>query len=207
MNKEGGEGRSKESVQGRKRWREGKKRREKGIKKRGGGGCGCAGEAARVVQQVGVCRWWRGCRVSAGGEEERVGGRRERKEKKRRKEEGLKQVLQKHDHVLAGRDVGDALRVLNYNNMSMAWSQPNQYWRKLRSISNTQMFTNQRLDSGQGLRRLKMQELLANMLEKSEMREAVDIGEAAFVAMINLISSTIFTLDLVDVDSGDRSWQ
>ncbi|RWR87571.1 geraniol 8-hydroxylase-like protein [Cinnamomum micranthum f. kanehirae] len=111
------------------------------------------------------------------------------------------EVLQNKDRFLSGRKIVDATRALNFNESSMAWSQPNQYWRKLRAISKTQLFSNQILDAGQGLRHHKVRELIANMLEKSAAREAVDIGKAAFVTAINLIANSIFSTNVVDMDS------
>ncbi|KAJ8650116.1 hypothetical protein MRB53_003139 [Persea americana] len=94
-----------------------------------------------------------------------------------------KEILQKHDHVLAGRTVVDTLRTLGFNEFAMAFSQPNQHWRRLRAICNTQIFTTRRLDSYQGLRRLKVQELLAHMREKSQTGLPVDVIEVAFVTV------------------------
>lgn len=38
------------------------------------------------------------------------------------------------------------------------------------------------------------------MLKKSEAREAIDIGEAAFVTVINMISNGILSSNVVDMD-------
>lgn len=111
-----------------------------------------------------------------------------------------KEVLQ-NDRFPSGRKVVDAALVFNFNGSSMGWSQPDPYWRTLRAICNNHMFANQRLDSSQGLRRLKVRELISNMLEKSAMKEVVDIGQAAFVATINWISTTIFCMNVVDLNS------
>ncbi|RWR80714.1 geraniol 8-hydroxylase-like protein [Cinnamomum micranthum f. kanehirae] len=112
-----------------------------------------------------------------------------------------KEILQKQDHLLAGRTVVDSVCTLDYNDSAMAFSQPNQHWRRLRAVCNTQIFTTQKLDSYQGLRRLKVQELLAHMREKSQMGQPVEIVEAVFVTTLNLISNTVFSVDLVGLNT------
>ncbi|KAL6008037.1 hypothetical protein ACLOJK_033543 [Asimina triloba] len=112
-----------------------------------------------------------------------------------------KLVLQKNDQVFAGRTVVDAVRVLNYEDASMVWLQPNSAWRKLRMLCNTHIFTTQRLDASQALRRHKVQELLAYVREHCREGKSVDIGKAAFAATFNLVSNTLFSVDLVDPNS------
>ncbi|XP_058089302.1 geraniol 8-hydroxylase-like [Magnolia sinica] len=112
-----------------------------------------------------------------------------------------KEVLQKNDQAFAGRTVVDAVRVLHHDEASMVWSQPNPHWRNLRMMCNTHIFTTQRLDTSQGLRRQKVQELVAHVRENSRTGHAVDIGQAAFNTTLNLISNTVFSVDLVDPKS------
>ncbi|KAJ8650121.1 hypothetical protein MRB53_003144 [Persea americana] len=112
-----------------------------------------------------------------------------------------KEILRRHDHVLAGRPVVHSVCTLGYNDSSIPFSQPNQHWRRLRSICNTQVFTTQKLDSYQYLRRRKVQELLDHMREKSQTGQPVEIGEAAFATSLNLLSNTVFSVDLVGLNS------
>ncbi|KAG9445958.1 hypothetical protein H6P81_012086 [Aristolochia fimbriata] len=113
-----------------------------------------------------------------------------------------KEVLQRHDQALAGRTVADAVRALQYCETTMAWLPPNPHWRKLRMICNTQMFTTHRLDSNQALRHQKVQELVSHLQQQRE----VNIGMVTFVTVLNLISNTIFSVDLV-LDIGSDSVQ
>ncbi|XP_058086094.1 geraniol 8-hydroxylase-like [Magnolia sinica] len=112
-----------------------------------------------------------------------------------------KEVLQKHDHTFAGRSVVDAARVLHHNESSMVWLPAEQQWRKLRTICNTHIFATQRLDADQGLRRHKVNEIMAHVAEQCIKGEAVDIGQAALVTNLNLISNIVFSVDLVDPNS------
>ncbi|XP_058104709.1 geraniol 8-hydroxylase-like [Magnolia sinica] len=112
-----------------------------------------------------------------------------------------KEILQKNDKVLSGRTVVDAIRALRHHEASMAWLPPNTRWRRLRFLCNTHIFTTQRLDSSQDLRQKKVQELIAYIGENCRTGRAVDIGKAAFVTALNLISNTVFSVDLVDLNS------
>ncbi|KAK1323796.1 Geraniol 8-hydroxylase [Acorus calamus] len=71
-----------------------------------------------------------------------------------------REILQKNDQHLASRFVPDAVHVFDYDKKSMVWSPLNHFWHNIKRISATQLFTNQRLDANQGLRRAKVQELL-----------------------------------------------
>lgn len=112
-----------------------------------------------------------------------------------------KEVLQKNDQALSGRTVADAVRALHYHESTMAWSPATAYWRRLRMLCNTHMFTAQRLDASQGLRQQKVQQLIAYMHKNSQLGRAVNIGQAAFVTTLNLLSNAVFSMDLVDLNS------
>ncbi|XP_077245706.1 geraniol 8-hydroxylase-like [Tasmannia lanceolata] len=112
-----------------------------------------------------------------------------------------KEVLQKNDQAFAGRTVLDAVRALRHNEASMVFLNPNPYWKKLRMLSNTQIFTSQRLDSNEGLRRQKVQQLVSHIGNNCTTGRAVDIGRAAFACTLNLLSNTTFSVDLVDPNS------
>ncbi|XP_058069880.1 geraniol 8-hydroxylase-like [Magnolia sinica] len=112
-----------------------------------------------------------------------------------------KEVLQKNDQALSGRTVVDAVRAQNYHESTMGWQPANSNWRKLRMMYNTQMFTAQRLDANQALRRQKVQELIAHMRQSCLGGQVVDIGRAAFVTTLNLLSNSIFSVDLVNPSS------
>ncbi|XP_042493890.1 geraniol 8-hydroxylase-like [Macadamia integrifolia] len=112
-----------------------------------------------------------------------------------------KEVLQTHDQAFAGRTVLDSVRVLNHHLASMVFLPPSSQWRNLRKLCNNQIFTTQRLHASESLRRQKVRELLAHVRESAQMGRAVDIGQAAFTTTLNLLSNTIFSLDVARLDS------
>ncbi|XP_061367266.1 geraniol 8-hydroxylase-like [Gastrolobium bilobum] len=112
--------------------------------------------------------------------------------------EMAKEVLQTHDQFLSNRDVPHAVEVFNHEKYSMTFLPVSPQWRDLRKICNTQLFSNKTLDASQDLRRMKLQELLHDINQSSLISEAVDIGAAAFNTVINLLSNTIFSVDLFE---------
>ncbi|WOL04338.1 hypothetical protein Cni_G13059 [Canna indica] len=110
-----------------------------------------------------------------------------------------REVLQKHDSVFANRSIPEAARVLSYTDASLVWLPPSHWWHNLRKIYNTQLFTPQRLDAHQSLRREKVGELTQFISDSASKGLPVEIGRVAFVAALNLISRTIFSVDLVDL--------
>lgn len=64
------------------------------------------------------------------------------------------------------------------------------------------MFSTQRLDASRELRRGKLQKLVGYVQQRCVDGKVVDIGEAAFVTSLNLISSTLFSIDFADYEEG-----
>ncbi|KAL3649500.1 hypothetical protein CASFOL_005903 [Castilleja foliolosa] len=83
----------------------------------------------------------------------------------------------------------------------MGWLPAGGQWRKLRRICKEQMFSAARLDATQGLRKEKLDKLREHIKACSESGRAVDIGGAAFTTSLNLISATLFSLDMATFDS------
>ena len=75
------------------------------------------------------------------------------------------------------------------------------WWRNLRKICNFELFASKILDANQNLRCKKVQELLTDIHKSSLAGDAVDIGRAAFKTSLNLLSNTIFSMDLANENS------
>ncbi|KAL5751048.1 hypothetical protein ACOSP7_025651 [Xanthoceras sorbifolium] len=112
-----------------------------------------------------------------------------------------KEILQNHDMSFCNRTVPDALLAKQHDEFSMAWLPVSTAWRNLRKISNSHIFTSQKLDANQYLRHQKIQQLLAHVQESCRAGKAIDIGQAAFNTSLNLLSNTIFSVDLADPSS------
>ncbi|XP_042493502.1 geraniol 8-hydroxylase-like [Macadamia integrifolia] len=112
-----------------------------------------------------------------------------------------KEILQTHDQALAGRMVLDVVRALNHHQASVVWLPPYSRWRNLRKLCNNQIFTSQRLNASESLRRQKIGELVAHVRESAQMGRSVDIGQFAFATSLNLLANTMFSVDLARPES------
>ncbi|KAJ6326852.1 hypothetical protein OIU78_013860 [Salix suchowensis] len=112
-----------------------------------------------------------------------------------------KEVLQKHDLNFCNRTIVDAVRAHDHHEAGIVWLPVAARWRSLRKICNSHIFTPQKLDANQDLRRKKVQDLLAEVQERCLVGEAVDLRQAAFTATLNALSNTVLSLDLTDLSS------
>ncbi|KAK8495828.1 hypothetical protein V6N11_009612 [Hibiscus sabdariffa] len=112
-----------------------------------------------------------------------------------------KEILQKHDLGFLNRTILDSVRACNHYEVGLPWLPMSPLWRTLRKVCNTHIFNNLKLDASEHLRRDKIQQLIAHVGKSCLKGEAINIGQAAFDATINLLSNTIFSVDLVDPNS------
>lgn len=112
-----------------------------------------------------------------------------------------KQILQNHDVSFCNRMVPDPVRATHHDQYSPVWLPVNPLWRNLRKITNSYIFTTQKLDENEHLRRRKISQLIDFVKESCLAGRVIDIGQAAFSTIVNLISNTIFSVDLADPSS------
>ncbi|XP_027191382.1 geraniol 8-hydroxylase-like [Cicer arietinum] len=108
-----------------------------------------------------------------------------------------KEILQTHDQLLSDRAIPNSIEVHDHHKHSMTFLPISPLWRELKKICNNQLFSNKTLDESRKLRKQKLEEILNDIHQSSLNNEAVDIGNLAFKTSINLLSNTIFSLDLV----------
>ncbi|XP_004232064.1 geraniol 8-hydroxylase-like [Solanum lycopersicum] len=109
-----------------------------------------------------------------------------------------KQVLQKQDLAFSSRTIPDAICANNHHQFSVVFLPAASRWRSLRKILNSNMFSSNKLDATQHLRSQRMQDFIGYCSKCSQTGESVNIGKAAFETMVNLLSNTIFSKDVVD---------
>ncbi|KAL2477933.1 Cytochrome [Forsythia ovata] len=83
----------------------------------------------------------------------------------------------------------------------MAWLPVNNQWRKLRRIWKEHMFSLQSLDAREGKRREKLHKLCDYLNQHCVNGHVVDITEATFTTSLNMISSTLFSVDFAGFNS------
>ncbi|VVA36199.1 PREDICTED: geraniol [Prunus dulcis] len=112
-----------------------------------------------------------------------------------------KQVLRTHDQFFCNRTIPDAVQAYKHAKYAMPWLTVSPTWRNLRKICNSQLFAAKVLDANQANRHLKVQELIADVKESVVKGKAVEVGRAAFKTTLNLMSRTVFSVDLADQNS------
>ncbi|GMJ06013.1 cytochrome P450, family 76, subfamily C, polypeptide 6 [Hibiscus trionum] len=112
--------------------------------------------------------------------------------------EMAKQVLLTHEETFSDRTVSDAVASQPNHESTLAWAVGDVRWRNRRRLCNTQLFTVQRLNSLQHLRHQKVQQLIEHIDKQRVSGSQVKIVEVTFATALNLISSTIFSTDIVD---------
>ncbi|KAK9177380.1 hypothetical protein WN944_029402 [Citrus x changshan-huyou] len=110
-----------------------------------------------------------------------------------------KAILKKHDSSFCDRKVPESIlsQPYRHHEFSLVWLPVSTLWRSFRKICDMYIFTSQKLDASQDLRRKKIKDLLAYVEENCRAGKAIDFGQAAFNTSLNLLSNTIFSIDLV----------
>ncbi|KAI8542236.1 hypothetical protein RHMOL_Rhmol08G0122800 [Rhododendron molle] len=109
-----------------------------------------------------------------------------------------REVLQKQDLAFSTRSVPNTVHAHGHNKYSVAWLPVADQWRSLRKALNSNIFSGNRIDASQNLRRQKVQELIEHAGKCCREGVAVDIGTAAFKTSLNLLSNTVFSVDMAD---------
>ncbi|KAK8497072.1 hypothetical protein V6N11_050894 [Hibiscus sabdariffa] len=113
--------------------------------------------------------------------------------------EMAKQVLQTHAQSFSDRPIPDAIASMPNLELSLVWSpSDDSRWRKLRGLCSTQLFSAQKLNSLQFLRYQKVEQLIQHIKNRSLSNSQVNVGEVLFATTLNLIFSTMFSIDIVD---------
>jgi cytochrome P450 len=118
--------------------------------------------------------------------------------------DAAEEAFSKHDKRLSGRAIPDAARALGFSDRSMIWlpsSDP--LWKSLRGIVATNLFTPRGLAAARGVRERKVRDLVSYF--RGRAGREVDVGEAVYGGVLNLVSSVFFSVDVVDV--GGKSAQ
>ncbi|KAI3975129.1 hypothetical protein MKX01_038457 [Papaver californicum] len=116
-----------------------------------------------------------------------------------------KEILQKHDQSISSRIVLDVITIGDHHKSSMIWLPVSPQWRNLRKFANSLLFTPQRLDSHQYLRQQKCNDLISHVHQNASSGSVVDVGQAAFTTLLNLMSNSFFSVDLADYSSDSGS--
>ncbi|CAO2206972.1 unnamed protein product [Urochloa humidicola] len=116
------------------------------------------------------------------------------------------EAFTRHDRSLAARAVPDAVRALGFSERSVVWmpsSDPR--WRALRGVVAAHVFAPRSLAAARRARERKARDLVGHLRGRAGSgREAVAVGEAVYGGVLNLVSSALFSADVVE-DLGAES--
>ncbi|KAK9668242.1 hypothetical protein RND81_13G044100 [Saponaria officinalis] len=109
---------------------------------------------------------------------------------------GMLQAALKNDILVSNRYIIEAVTPQNHHEKSVGFLPVGPKWRTLRKICNSQIFSNSKLENTQYIRRKVVRDLASFVKKSSENGDVVDINLAAFTSSLNLLSNTIFSVDL-----------
>ncbi|GJN16007.1 hypothetical protein PR202_gb02957 [Eleusine coracana subsp. coracana] len=111
--------------------------------------------------------------------------------------DAAREAFARHDRRLAARTVPDTVRALGFSERSMIWlPSTHQRWRTMRGIVATHIFSPRSLEAVRGVRERKVHELLNYF--RGRAGQEVDVGKAVYHGVLNLVSSTFFSVDVVE---------
>ncbi|KAF8769487.1 hypothetical protein HU200_006522 [Digitaria exilis] len=106
---------------------------------------------------------------------------------------------------LSARAVPDMARAAGFAERSMIWlPSSDQRWKSLRGVVATHAFSPRSLAAARGVRERKVRDMVSYI--RVHAGQPVDVGGAVYGGTINLVSSALFAVDVVD-DVGDESAQ
>ncbi|KAK9146227.1 hypothetical protein Sjap_006130 [Stephania japonica] len=108
------------------------------------------------------------------------------------------QVLKTHDRILSGRFAPHSVRIKGYFEHSMVWADCTDYWKMVRKIWRTELFSTKMLDAQAGIRERKVGELMGFLRRKEG--EVVRFADVIFGCILNILGSVVFNNDVYDYD-------
>ncbi|KAL1547481.1 unspecific monooxygenase [Salvia divinorum] len=115
--------------------------------------------------------------------------------------EMAREILQKQGLVFSMPFSAEAVCVLGHEHMSMGLlSTSSAQWRKLRRISKEHLFSPPALQASQHLRRERLRKLAEHV---SNCGGPMNVGEATFTTMSNLMFGTLFSIEVAGFDDSD----
>ncbi|XP_058093543.1 probable (S)-N-methylcoclaurine 3'-hydroxylase isozyme 2 [Magnolia sinica] len=107
------------------------------------------------------------------------------------------EILKTHDRVFSGRYVFHNFRIENHVEYSMVWSECNDYWKMLRRICRTELFSPKMIEMQAHLRENKVSDMVGHLGRKEG--EVVKIAEIVFGTLFNIFGNLIYSKDVFDL--------
>nr|A0A1D8QMD2.1 RecName: Full=Carnosic acid synthase; AltName: Full=Cytochrome P450 76AK7; Short=RoCYP76AK7; AltName: Full=Miltiradien-20-al synthase; AltName: Full=Pisiferic acid synthase [Salvia rosmarinus]AOW42545.1 cytochrome P450 76AK7 [Salvia rosmarinus] len=114
------------------------------------------------------------------------------------------EILQKHGHAFSNRSIPDAINIHGHNEVS--WNTmpaDSTGWKRIRRVGREKLFSHQALQQTEGQRQERLRKLADHVRGFSEQGRVMNVGEATFTTMTDLVFSTLFSIDLTDYGATD----
>ncbi|KAF5203505.1 Cytochrome p450 [Thalictrum thalictroides] len=112
--------------------------------------------------------------------------------------EAAMDMFKNHDLTFAGRNITEAMRACSYDEGSMALGQYGPYWRMLRRICTTELFTTSRINETEHLRLKCIDNMIRWMWDASLEQRSIQLSRFVSLMSFNVISNVMLSEDLVD---------
>ncbi|XP_042016925.1 carnosic acid synthase-like [Salvia splendens] len=109
------------------------------------------------------------------------------------------EILHKRGHAFSNRSIPDAVRIHGFDKASWnTMATDSAGWKKFRRVGREQLFSNQALQKTEGQRQETLRKLTEHVRGFSERGQVMNVGEATFTTMTDLVFSTLFSINLTD---------
>ncbi|KAI3845157.1 hypothetical protein MKX03_019824 [Papaver bracteatum] len=116
--------------------------------------------------------------------------------------EGAMEMFKNHDNTFCNRYLNEALKICENYNGTITLGQYGPYWRMLRRICTSELFSRKRILDTAPLRRRCVDKLIAWISEEAkETGNSVEVARFVFATSFNLISNLMISKDLLDPKS------
>ncbi|KAG6390577.1 hypothetical protein SASPL_148315 [Salvia splendens] len=106
--------------------------------------------------------------------------------------------LQRPGQVFSGLTVPHAMNVCDFSNFSVTFGPSGKEWRDKRKMCREIMFSERCLEGSEALRQEMLQQLVDRVRSHCDRGDVVDIHDAVFMANLNLLLTTIFSITSPD---------
>ncbi|KAL5992498.1 hypothetical protein ACLOJK_013417 [Asimina triloba] len=108
------------------------------------------------------------------------------------------EILKDQDRVLSGRFAPHSTRIKGYIEHSMVWADCTDYWKLIRKICRTELFSTKMLDLQAPVREAKVADFIHFLRRKDG--EVVKFADVIFGAILNVLGGLIFNKDVFDFE-------
>ncbi|XP_047957063.1 carnosic acid synthase-like [Salvia hispanica] len=118
------------------------------------------------------------------------------------------EVLQKHGQSFANRSIPDAAN--NHGHEKVSWNvmpADSAGWKRIRKLGREKLFSHQALQQTEGQRQERLRKLAEHVRGFSERGQVMNVGEATFTTMMDLVFSTLFSIDLTDYGDAKKEFR